>query len=511
MTMNALKKMNIAVLWEKLNQKRRFAALMTLIYIVSLPIISVITYYILKQHAIDNAYNTASLYLRSYEETRHYVAEELRPVLQKELPGRFVIQGMSRSYVARSISRRVLKELPGHRFKNASLNPRNPLNRADELETRVINEFRRKSDIMEWKGLIEEQDAHYYVLARAGLPIQESCLSCHGDPQAAPKEMVAQYGASAGFQMKVGERVDALMAYIPVHVALEEARRTVAVFIGLYTVFFAIIFYLINMRFEWFYGKIESDRNIIESVNKEVMNLNHEMEDIVAERTMGMFGLKVADRIRNPVTVIGGLCRQLSKKETEGLPAKKFQMILDECMKMETIVADFDALVKSKSFLFKREDLNEITSTIAGLMERKIKDAGLRLVVKLHDKQLMFNANRQLIKISIQHIIGNAVDASSPGGEIIIETGEKDDNPYLTIKDTGKGLTPEELHRIFEPFYSTKGRTGMGLPLVRQIITEHMGEITLDSESGVGTTVRFIFPARWKEEMRQKKIEKGWN
>ena len=80
-------------------------------------------------------------------------------------------------------------------------------------------------------------------------------------------------------------------------------------------------------------------------------------------------------------------------------------MILSECAKMETIVADFDDLVKSKRFLFKREDLNEITSTTLGLMERKIKDAGLRLMVKLHDKQLMFNANRQLIKISIQHII----------------------------------------------------------------------------------------------------------
>jgi hypothetical protein len=61
-------------------------------------------------------------------------------------------------------------------------------------------------------------------------------------------------------------------------------------------------------------------------------------------------------------------------------------------------------------------------------------------------------------------------------------------------------MSSEELHRIFEPFYSTKGRTGMGLPLVRQIITEHMGEVILESTLGVGTTVQFIFPVRWKEE-----------
>lgn len=168
---------------------------------------------------------------------------------------------------------------------------------------------------------------------------------------------------------------------------------------------------------------------MIESIDKEVMDLNHEIEDIVAERTMGMFGLKVADRIRNPVTVIGGLCRQIAKKEIEGLPKDKIQVIMSECAKMENIVADFDDLVTSKRFMFRREDLNEITSTTLALMERKIKDAGLRLRVMLHDKQLMFNANRQLIKISIQHVISNAVDASAPGGEISIITGEKDGNP----------------------------------------------------------------------------------
>ena len=210
--------------------------------------------------------------------------------------------------------------------------------------------------------------------------------------------------------------------------------------------------------------------------------------------------MKVADRIRNPVTVIGGLCHQLARKEIEGLPKDKLQAILSECTKMESVVADFDELVKSKRFQFQREDLNEITATTMRFMEREIKDAGLKLIVKLHDKQLMFNANRQLVKISIQHIITNAVDASAPGGEISIVTGEKDDSLYLTIKDTGRGMSSEELHRIFEPFYSTKGRTGMGLPLVRQIITEHMGEVTLESTLGVGTTVQFVFPVRWKEE-----------
>ncbi|MDO8685058.1 MAG: HAMP domain-containing sensor histidine kinase, partial [Clostridiales bacterium] len=195
-----------------------------------------------------------------------------------------------------------------------------------------------------------------------------------------------------------------------------------------------------------------------------------------------------------------GLCRQLSKKEMEGIPKDKLEDILSECQKMEKIVADFDELVRSKRFLFKRENLNDIALSTVRLVEHEVKDKAIGLAVNLYDKPLMFNANRQLIKIAVRHILSNAIDATEPGGEITISSGVKEENIYLTITDTGKGMTPEEMHRIFEPFYSTKGRTGMGLPLARQIISEHMGEIIIDSKPHVGTTVQFIFPTRWMEK-----------
>jgi signal transduction histidine kinase len=171
------------------------------------------------------------------------------------------------------------------------------------------------------------------------------------------------------------------------------------------------------------------------------------MEDIVAERTMGMVGLRVADRIRNPVTVIGGLCRQLIKKEIEGIPKDKLEVILNECLRMEKIVADFDELVKSKRFLFKREDLNEIVISITKLIEQGIKDKNISLVFDIYEKSLMFNANRQLIKIAIRHVINNSVDATQSGGRITITTGIKGDSVFLTITDTGKGIRANALYR----------------------------------------------------------------
>ncbi|MCL5978628.1 MAG: ATP-binding protein, partial [Nitrospirae bacterium] len=348
-------------------------------------------------------------------------------------------------------------------------------------------------------GLIEKQGYNYYVLARAGSPIEEGCLYCHGDPAAAPKEIIKRYGTASGFNMRVGDVLDTLIAYIPVQIPLISARKIVAIFIGIYTIFFGIVFYLVNRRFGWFYEKISSDKETIENISKEILNLNREMEDIVAERIMGMVGLRIADRIRNPVTVIGGLCRQVYKKEMDDASKEKLGDILTECERMEKIVADFDELVKSKRFLFKREDLNEIAYSTIRLVENEIKDKDIGLIIDLYEKPLMFNANRQLIKIAVRHILGNAIDATPIGGKITISSSVKGESIFLTITDTGKGMTSEELHRIFEPFYSTKGRTGMGLPLVRQIIAEHMGEIIIDSKPNIGSTVRFAFPTRWRE------------
>ncbi len=487
-------------IFKNLDPKKRFALLIILIYIISLPVISVITYLILKQNAINNAYNTARLYLTSFEAARHYVGDELRPVLQKELPDRFIVEGMSRSYVAGNIARRVLKELPGYFFKHASLNPKNPGNKADEFEADIINEFRSKREMKEWKSLIEKDGYEYYVFAHAGEPAEEKCLYCHGNPAVAPKEIIERYGTTSGFNMRAGDVVDTLIVYIPIQAPLANARQAVVIFIAIYTIFFGIVFWLVNRRFGWFYEKIESDKKTIEDVSKEILNLNREMEDIVAERTMGMVGLRVADRIRNPVTVIGGLCRQVYKRELDEASKEKLGDILAECQRMEKIVADFDELVKSKRFLFKREDLNEIAHSTIRLAEHEIKDKDIGLSVNLYDKPLMFNANRQLIKIAVRHILGNAIDATASGGQITVLSGVKEDNIFLTITDTGKGMTSEELHKTFEPFYSTKGRTGMGLPLVRQIISEHMGEIVMDSKPGVGTTVQFTFPTRWMEK-----------
>ena len=100
------------------------------------------------------------------------------------------------------------------------------------------------------------------------------------------------------------------------------------------------------------------------------------------------------------------------------------------------------------------------------------------------------------------------MEATPPGGTITIIPTSNQDYVTLSVIDTGKGIPEEDIQKIFSLFYSTKKhRMGMGLPLVKQIMDEHKGDIKVESGLGKGTTFRLIFPVRWSEQELEGKEE----
>lgn len=489
-------------MFKNLSPKRKFGLMLIAIYAISLPIISTLTYIILKDNAVRDAYDAGRLHLSTIEAIKHYVAEELRPTLYKEMPGRFILEGMSRSYVAGDIARRVQKEQPGYVYKNASLSPRNPANAADEFESRIIDTFIGNRELKEWRGFRTRPDGEYYVIARAGESFTADCLSCHGSPAVAPKELVERYGPTAGFDRKIGELVDAKFVYIPIGMPLAASRKVVAVFIGIYTLLFGIIFLIIDMRFTGLYNRIDSDRKRIEEINLELMNLNRDMESICAERTLNLIALSVADRVRNPVTAIAGTFNRILKKEAISEPLKeRMTDLLIEAQKLDSIVRDYETILKNRQIMFRVEDMNEIVQSVLPLIESERRGKNINLSVKLSESPLRFVANRQLLRVAILHVIKNAIEATPPEGTITILTASDQDRVIISVTDTGKGIPKEDISKIFSLFYSTKRhRIGMGLPLVKQIVEEHKGDIIVESEVERGSTFRLILPTRWLEQ-----------
>jgi signal transduction histidine kinase len=188
--------------------------------------------------------------------------------------------------------------------------------------------------------------------------------------------------------------------------------------------------------------------------------------------------------------------------EMEDLPpevAGLLPAIGEEVGKLERIVEDFQAVLKNRKTLFVYEDLNAVVREAAGLAEKDIRRKGLDLKIETSGEPLGINMERNLLRIAVFHLIGNAVEASGNGDSITIRTMREDQKAALVISDNGKGIPPEISDRIFDPLFSTKAHGfGMGLPLVKQIVTEHMGGISVESEPGKGSSFMLWFPLRWK-------------
>lgn len=243
----------------------------------------------------------------------------------------------------------------------------------------------------------------------------------------------------------------------------------------------------------------------VRTLNTELCEFNQEIESLVSERTMNLMALAVADKVRNPVTIIGATSRRITGKSasyTEFPPELREQLsvLSESAVQLEQIVADFQTLLSSRQSVFRHLDLNQVIESILHLMRREAETREIELNAVLHDQPLMINAEINLLKIALFHLIRNALEATPRRGKVRIATMREGEKIVMIVHDSGQGIPQDAVSKIFEPFYSTKDKSfGMGLPLVRQVVSEHMGDIHVESEVGAGSTFRITFPTRWKE------------
>ncbi len=230
---------------------------------------------------------------------------------------------------------------------------------------------------------------------------------------------------------------------------------------------------------------------------------SREIEALVAERTMSLLSLTIADKIRNPATVIGLICKKiLEGREEHGTLRQHLDTIISEAEKLDAIVQQFQSFLKNRRSLFLYEDINTVVQGAVSVTAGEAAEKGLECRLTLSECPLKINVEKNLLQVALIHVIRNAISATPCGGTVTIATSGEPDAAVVTISDTGCGIAGENLDRIFDPFFSTKEYSfGMGLPLVRQIVSEHLGEIAVESTPGIGTTFRIRLPLRWTDKV----------
>jgi PAS domain S-box-containing protein len=144
-------------------------------------------------------------------------------------------------------------------------------------------------------------------------------------------------------------------------------------------------------------------------------------------------------------------------------------------------------------------DLHEIVRDVAGMLRLAGKLRRVEMALDLGDEPLTVTVNRTRIEQILVNLVTNAVDAIGMDGTVTVAVRPTEDGKrvIVEVRDTGTGIPPADLEKIFEPFYTTKGAergTGLGLPVVREIVTSYGGDLTVDSVVGFGTTFRFDLP-----------------
>ena len=143
-------------------------------------------------------------------------------------------------------------------------------------------------------------------------------------------------------------------------------------------------------------------------------------------------------------------------------------------------------------------DLNDVVRDVASMLEHAGKLGRVRLVLSLAGQPVTVTVNRTRIEQILVNLIINAVDATEATGTVTVTVTPSDRSKRITcsVHDTGSGIPSDQLEKIFEPFYTTKGElgTGLGLPVVREIVTSYGGSLTVASAPATGTLFTFDLP-----------------
>ncbi len=222
--------------------------------------------------------------------------------------------------------------------------------------------------------------------------------------------------------------------------------------------------------------------------------------------SIGLLAAGVAHEVNTPLAVISSYAQMLTKhmRDDERL-APVLEKITQQTFRASEIVNGLLNFSRTSGTEFTSVDLNELLRDTVALLEHQFKTAQIRVETNFDPQLPRIHGNRGKLQQVILNLMLNAKDAmfGTPNASLRIATFTGAGRVLVRIQDSGAGIEREHLHRIYDPFFTTKTKpqegahkgTGLGLAVSYGIMQEHAGKIHVESEVGVGTTFQLEFPA----------------
>jgi signal transduction histidine kinase len=245
-----------------------------------------------------------------------------------------------------------------------------------------------------------------------------------------------------------------------------------------------------------------STKNIINQLQDLNLTLEGRIHQLEKFAMVGELSTELLHEINNPLTIILGYIQIIiaeinEKNQSPSLETQRYlQVVENEVKRCQSIAKSFLDISK-KTFKYIKVDINLLIKNMIYFLKDNPIAMGIKFFCECDPELPLIMGSQEQLQQVFTNLFINAIEATKPGGSITVLTKKDKDRAIIKVIDTGSGMSPDVVSKIFKPFFTTKQdrSTGIGLIISKKIIEAHKGTISVESEEGKGTTFTISFPA----------------
>jgi hypothetical protein len=246
----------------------------------------------------------------------------------------------------------------------------------------------------------------------------------------------------------------------------------------------------LGRNFNYMMQQLRESRMEIETMHRTQMSRAEHLA------TLGELATGLAHEIRNPLAGIAGVFEIISRDLPAASPARAMvKDVRQEINQINRILTDLLETARPHPPRMMRSNLNTTVEHAVMLARQQVLSQPIKIELQQAPDLAEVEHDSDQIHQLLLNLLLNAVQAIEGAGTVRVEIGSRENCARVTVSDTGRGIPEERLPQIFRPFYTTRGNgTGLGLSLVRRIVDEHHGRISVTSVVGEGSVFEVLLP-----------------
>ena len=261
-------------------------------------------------------------------------------------------------------------------------------------------------------------------------------------------------------------------------------------------------------EFNTMVAELRETRQRLEQESESRRRLQHALQEADKLITIGQLSAGLAHEIGSPLQVLRGRARTLLTRAHDADEVQRnAEIIITQTDRITRIVEQLLRFTRRRSATLTRNDVGSAIRNVVELMQYEAQRRGVSLSLHTPKNPPTLWVDTDEIQQIVLNLIANALAATPRGGQVTVQVeesrlaprngGQESRAVRLVVADTGRGISPDVRARLFEPFFTTRaaeGGTGLGLAVVKALVTDHGGTITVESTPGAGSEFAVILP-----------------